>query len=180
MQDEPALLQAAKMLDPDALVAIFDQYAPAVYRYAYRLCHDAIVADNIVGDTFAALLEQFSGGNGPVANLRSYIFQVAYHLIVDQARYNHQLMDLETDLEVPRGLVTVSVESQIDERMLMRNLLYAINNDLSELQRHVIILRFLQGFSLKETAVIVCKEVNHVKVIQNRGIAKLRKSLRFQ
>jgi DNA-directed RNA polymerase specialized sigma24 family protein len=77
MQDEQALLQAAKMLDLDALVAIFDQYAPAVYRYIYRLCHDAMIADNIVGDTFAALLEQFSGCHGPVINLRSYIFQVA-------------------------------------------------------------------------------------------------------
>jgi RNA polymerase sigma-70 factor, ECF subfamily len=143
------------------------------------LCQDAMIADNIVRDTFAALLEQFSGGNGPVVNLRSYIFQVAYHLIVDQARHNHQFIDLESDLEIPLGLVAVAVESQFDERTLMKNLLLAMKNDLSELQRHVILLRFMEGFSLRETAVIVCKEVNHVKVIQNRGIAKLRKSLRF-
>ena len=83
MQDEPALLHAVKTLDPDALATMFDQYAPAVYRYAYRLCHDAMTADNIVGDTFSALLDQFRAGKGPVVNVRSYIFQVAYHLVVD-------------------------------------------------------------------------------------------------
>jgi RNA polymerase sigma-70 factor (ECF subfamily) len=44
----------------------------------------------------------------------------------------------------------------------------------------VIILRFIEDFSLKETAQIVGKEVNNVKVIQNRGIKKLRKALEHQ
>jgi hypothetical protein len=48
-----------------------------------------MTADNIVGDTFSALLDQFSAGKGPVVNLRSYVFQVAYHLVVDQARHNY-------------------------------------------------------------------------------------------
>jgi RNA polymerase sigma factor (sigma-70 family) len=88
-------------------------------------------------------------------------------------------LDLDADLEIPLGLVASSVESQFDERALMKNLLTAMNNDLSDLQWHVIILRFLEGFSLRETAQIVCKKVNHVKVIQNRGIARLRKSLQL-
>jgi RNA polymerase sigma-70 factor, ECF subfamily len=177
MQDEPALLHAAKKLHPDALVAIFDQYAPAVYRYTYRFYHDARMADNIVGDTFSALVERFAAGKGPVVNLRSYIFQVAYHLIVDQGRHNHQFINLESDLEIPLGVVAASVDSQFDERTFMKNLLHAMNNDLSELQRHVILLRFMEGFSLRETAAIVCKEVNQVKAIQNHGVAKLRRCL---
>jgi RNA polymerase sigma-70 factor, ECF subfamily len=52
-----------------------------------------------------------------------------------------------------------------------------MNTDLTEDQRHVIILRFLEDFSLKETAEIIGKEVNNIKVIQNRGIAKLRKAM---
>jgi hypothetical protein len=52
--------------------------------------------------------------------------------------------------------------------------------ELTDDQRHVIILRFLEDFSLKETAEIIGKEVNNIKVIQNRGIAKLRKALGLQ
>jgi RNA polymerase sigma-70 factor (ECF subfamily) len=56
----------------------------------------------------------------------------------------------------------------------------AIREELTEDQRHVIILRFLEGFSLRETAKIVGKQVNYVKVIQNRGIAALRKVLGYE
>jgi RNA polymerase sigma-70 factor (ECF subfamily) len=52
-----------------------------------------------------------------------------------------------------------------------------MNTELTDDQRHVIILRFLEDFSLKETAEIIGKEVNNIKVIQNRGIAKLRKAM---
>lgn len=61
--------------------------------------------------------------------------------------------------------------------MLFKTVLRAIRNDLTDDQRHVIILRFLEGFSIKETALITGKKINNVKVIQNRAIAALRKAL---
>ena len=178
--DEPALLKAAIKLDQDALTKIFDLYAPAIYKYVLYLCHDPIESDSIVGDVFSALLEQFAGGKGPRTNLRSYMYQMAYHLVVDHARYNQRFVDLDAADDVSTKSPTITSQTQVEERVLVESLLSALNNDLNQLQRHVIILRFLEGFSLKETAIIVSKKVNHVKVIQNRGIAKLRKSLRLQ
>ena len=52
-------------------------------------------------------------------------------------------------------------------------------NDLTNDQRHVVILRYLEGFSLRETAAIIGKEENHVKVIQDRAIAKIRQVLNY-
>ena len=64
--------------------------------------------------------------------------------------------------------------------MLFETVLRAIMNDLTEDQRHVLILRFMEGFSLKETAVIIGKKVGNVKVIQNRAISALREALDYQ
>jgi RNA polymerase sigma-70 factor (ECF subfamily) len=177
MKDEPALLKAAKRLDQDALATIFDLYAPAIYRYSLRLCRDPIVSDNIVGDVFVQLLEKLSAGEGPLSNLRSYIYQIAYHLIVDRARTNHRLVPLEVSIDSHPGLAVPSTQSQVEDRDLMETLIDSMNNDLSEIQRHVIILRFLEDFSLRETAAIVGKTVNNVKVIQNRGITRLRRRI---
>ena len=74
------------------------------------------------------------------------------------------------------GLATVT---NLEDRMLFEAVILAIKNELTEDQRHVIILRFLEGFSLRETANIIGKEVYNVKVIQNRGVAKLRKALGY-
>jgi RNA polymerase sigma-70 factor (ECF subfamily) len=171
------LLKAAQKLDEEALTAIFDQFAPAIYKYTLRLCHDQIVADNIVGDVFAQLLEQFGQGKGPRTNLRSYLYQTAYHLVVDRSRDNQHNAPLEVAVNSYAGGQFAPTQSQIEERVMMEALISAMNTELTEDQRHVIILRFLEDFSLKETAEIIGKEVNNIKVIQNRGIAKLRKAM---
>jgi len=158
----------------EALVKIFDLYSSALYGYALRLCGDPVMADHVVGDVFAKLLEQFSVGNGPSANLRSYLYEIAYHLIVDEIRNSQRTVPLGVATSLPQ--VAHSALS-LEDKILFEQILYAIRNELTDDQRHVIILRFLEEFSLYETAAIIGKKVNSVKVIQNRALAKLRKSL---
>lgn len=177
MKDESSLLKAAKRLDQEALTAIFDLYAPALYKYGLRLCHDPIEADNIVGDVFAQLLEQLAAGQGPLTNLRSYLYQIAYHSVVNRVRHDRRFTTLEVVTAAPGRLTNVSTQSTVEERVLMDALVSTLNNELTDDQRHVIILRFLEDFSLRETAAIIGKTVNNVKVIQNRAIVRLRKSL---
>ncbi|HLO31794.1 MAG TPA: sigma-70 family RNA polymerase sigma factor [Anaerolineales bacterium] len=175
MEADFPLLNAARSMDKQALMEIFDLYSSALYNYALRLCNDPLKADQIVGDVFAKLLEQWSVGNGPSTNLRSYLYETTYHLIIDEARHSHR----EAPLEVIDFLRYDghSILLNLENRILFDAVIKAIKNDLTEDQRHVIILRFLEGFSLRETASIIGKEVYNVKVIQNRGVAKLRKAL---
>ena len=178
MRTEIPLLEAARNMDREALVEIFDLYSSALYNYALRLCNDALRADHIVGDVFAKLLEQWASGHGPSTNLRSYLYETTYHLIVDEARSSYREAPLEViDFSRPD---TSSTLVNLETRMLFETVVAAIKKSLTEDQRHVIILRFLEGFSLRETADIMGKEVYNVKVIQNRGVAKLRKALGYK
>jgi DNA-directed RNA polymerase specialized sigma24 family protein len=68
----------------------------------------------------------------------------------------------------------------VEDEMFMDIVFRAIEKDLSENQRHVIILRFMEDFTLKETAQIMGKTVTNIKVIQNRAVGILRKALEFQ
>lgn len=162
-------------MDRQALVEIFDLYSPALYNYAFRLCNDAMMADSIVGDVFAKLLDQLAAGRGPSTNLRSYLYEMAYHLVVDESRYSQRGAPLEAADELHHD--GYSAYASLENRILFEAILRAIQNDLTQDQRHVIILRFLEGFSLQETATIIGKQVSNVKVIQNRAIASLRKAL---
>lgn len=173
--DEEALLKAARKLDQVALSQIFDQYASAIYNYVLRLCRDPEIADQIVGDVFAKLLDMLADGKGPRTNLRSYLYQIAYHQFIDQTRYNQHITPIEI-VEYFRG-DDDSMQDELENRALLDVVLLAINNDLTTDQRHVIILRFLEGLDLKETAKVTGKSVNNVKVLQSRGIDKLRKVL---
>ena len=177
MEADPTLLEAVRMMDQDALARVFDLYAPALYHYALRFCNNALLADNIVGDVFAKLLDKLSCGNGPCANLRSYLFETTYHLIVDEVRYSHRRLPLEVAdfLRHDGNSTYISLENQI----LFQTISQAIQHDLTAYQRHVIILRFFEGFSMRETAAILGKSVSHVKAAQNRAIVTLRKALAY-
>jgi RNA polymerase sigma-70 factor (ECF subfamily) len=170
-----SLLEAAKQMDRDALVEIFDTYSPALYNYAYRLCNDALMADYIVGDVFAKLLEHLAAGKGPSTNLRSYLYEITYHLVVDEARYSQRSTSFEAAEYTP--VDHPSTHTSAENRVIFEHIMRAIRNNLTEDQRHVVILRFLEGLSLQETARIIGKELNNVKVIQSRAIAVLRKAL---
>lgn len=173
--DEAKLLQAARKFDQDALRTIFDSYSIIVYRYALRLCRDSLEADNIVGDVFAQLLEQLAEGKGPQTNLRSYLYQITYHIIVDHARDQRHISSLgAADFRAERAS---PVALQAEEESTLNSIIEAMATYLSPEQRHVLILRFVEGFNVRETAAIVGKSETNVKVIQNRGLAKLREVL---
>ena len=175
MQTDMTLLNAARRMNGDALVEIFNRYAMALYRYAFRLCHDAVMADHIVGDVFAKLLENLSSGTGPSTNLRSYLYEMAYHRMIDVTRSSRHTVSMGVIGFRHRALYSnyVSVENQL----LFEPVRLAIQNNLTDDQRHVIILRFLEEFSVKETAAILGIEVGNVKVIQLRALAVLRRVL---
>ena len=114
MEVDITLLAAARKMDRDALTEIFELYATPLYKYAFRLCNDAVMADQIVGDVFAKLMEHLLAGLGPRANLRPYLFEVAYHLFVDELRYVHRSAPIDVvDLRYSNGYSTqISVEEE--------------------------------------------------------------------
>lgn len=172
MKDETAVLAAANSLDQVALATIFDEYAPAIYKYLLRLGVSSQEADQLAGDVFARLLDKFAEGEGPQKNLRSYLFQIAYHLVVDGARERKRFTSLEVADSVNDE--REPVQARAEEKMLLERVSMTMERELTEDQRNVIVLRFQQGFSLKETAEIIGKNVNAVKALQNRGVQKLR------
>jgi RNA polymerase sigma-70 factor (ECF subfamily) len=174
-KEESAVTATVISSDQDGLATIFEEYAPAIYKYLLRLGIYAQEADQIVGDVFARLLDKLAEEKGPCRNLRSYLFQIAYHLVIDHARERKRTAPLEVAISVNEEME--SVPSMVEEKLLLEKLSIAMECDLTEEQRNVIVLRFQEDFSLQETAKIIGISVNAVKALQNRGTNKLRKAL---
>jgi RNA polymerase sigma-70 factor, ECF subfamily len=173
--DEKVLIEAIWKLDEEALGAAFEQYAPLIFKYALRTFRDPLEADDVVGEVFSRLVDGLSKGKGPRDNLRSYLYQTAYHIIVDNVRASKYYAPPEEVLNERSSQNPTGEAAEANQKLLL--LQAALNADLTDDQRHVITLRFLEGFDLRETALILDKEINNVKVIQNRAIAKLRQAL---
>ncbi|MGE5375991.1 MAG: RNA polymerase sigma factor [Bacteroidota bacterium] len=167
-------LAAAKSTSQDAFLAIFDLHAPALYNYAFFLCDSALIADQIVGEVFARLSEDLLAGRGPRINLRFYLYGIAYRLLADETYFSDRPpVDMLRWKDIRRGNNRLNAE----DRPYVETVQRALRDDLKNDQRHVVVLRFMAGFSVKETAAIMGKTVTNVKVIQNRAMAALREAL---
>ena len=178
METENTHWDGVSKMNKNAVVEIFDRYGSALYNYVLRLCGDPMLADQIVGDVFAKLLDQLAAGKGPTSNLRSYLYETAYHQIIDEARYAKRRVSLEAAVWLSQDQQSALL--RLEDEILFKQVLHAIQHRLTDDQRHVIVLRFLEEFSLRETAAILGKRVEHIKVIQGRAIAALRRTLEYQ
>jgi RNA polymerase sigma-70 factor, ECF subfamily len=176
MLDNAALLKAALNMDQGALITIFDCYAPEIYKYVYRLCNDPIVSDELVGDVFSELLEQCATGLESIINLRIFLYQVAYRRVRGLISFDQDTKRSKTSAQIHTPIIPSQALSDQENKQIGA-LVVAINSHLNDIQRHVMILRFLEGFSLKETAVVVGKSVSSIKVIQSRALVRLKKIL---
>ena len=162
-------------LDSETLSKVFDLYSDAIFRYVLRLCNDISIADQVVGDVFSQLVEKVALGKGPKTNIRSYLYQIAYHRIVDLSREKKHMISIEETEIISEE---ISVHSKVEDDLVLEALSQAIRENLTNEQRHVITLRYLESFNLIETAEVMDKNVNAIKSLQKRGVEKLQQIMK--
>jgi RNA polymerase sigma-70 factor (ECF subfamily) len=85
-RNEDGTSAGLRALDPQALGAVYDQYAAEVYRYVRYRLNDDQVAEDIAGDVFLSLLEAIERGRGPETNTKAWLLSTASHLVTDHLR----------------------------------------------------------------------------------------------
>lgn len=69
MDTSQTLLERARQWDETALAEVYDEYAPAIYRYVYRRTGHQETAQDIVSQTFQRFLTSLKHGGGPIDHL---------------------------------------------------------------------------------------------------------------
>ena len=172
-EPEAHLLARARSFDTETLGAIYDQFSPGIYRYARRLLGNDSLAEDCVGETFSRFLQALRGGGGPQDHLQAYLYRVAHNWITDHYR-RQPPPPLELDENHPTG--SMGVEAQAGHALEQARIRAALVR-LTDEQRQVVTLRFLEGWEPAEVARAVQKPVGAIKSLQHRALAALRRML---
>ena len=173
------LLRRVRALDGAALTQLYDAHNAEVYRYAMRLVGDARLAEDCATETFSRLLVALRNGQGPTSDVRAYLFRVAHNWLMDEHRSfrrQPEMLPLQEDLDADvqdEGNDLLQAASDSIRRERLRNAIRTLTPE----QQQVVALRFLEGWSLEETAQAVGKPVGAVKALQHRAIASVKRSL---
>lgn len=170
-QDELDLVRRARARDRDAFGVLYDRYAARIYRFTRAWGGaDEARAEDLTAQTF---LRAWSG----LPNLRdervfaSWLFRIARNVILSATR------EAETvDLEQVDGAAgrTGADPAEAVERMTDVEAVRDALRRLPEAQRALLVLRFMEGFSHRETAEILGKSEAAVRVAQFRALSKLK------
>jgi RNA polymerase sigma-70 factor (ECF subfamily) len=165
--DDRPLIDAAQA-DPARFVALYDRYVGRVYAFVVRRMHDREAAEDITADVFEHALSHLREFEWRGAPFAAWLFRIAANAITDRWRKRRR------DSQDPPAEVPDAREAEDLER---RVILAELIEQLPDVQRQVIHLRFVEEKSVREIAVALDRSEGAVKQLQMRALENLRKRM---
>ena len=169
------LVRRVRASDPEAFDELYERYSPRVFGYLFqRLNGNAEEAEDLTADVFTRVYEKIDAFQPQGAPLSAWVFRIAHNRLIDAVRRRPRQLHvaLEDAPEIVSGPVFGGVNQEVALDQIKAGLVR-----LTPEQRQVIVLRFLEGRSLAETAVIAGRNEDAVKKLQARGLASLRRGM---
>lgn len=166
-----AILAAAQEGDEAAFTRIFRDVQPALLRYLRVIA--PWTADDVAGETWLHVVEGLTGFSGGEAAFRAWLFTIARHRAVDQARWRSRRPTLT--LEDSGAAESLTVPDAADAAMarIGTRAALAMVASLPRDQAEVIMLRVVAGLDVGRVARITGKSPGAVRVATHRGLRRL-------
>ena len=175
-----ALVERAQAGESAAFGLIYDRYVDTVFRFVYFRVGNRQLAEDLTSDTFLRALKRIGSFTWQGRDLGAWLVTIARNLVADHfksGRYRLEVttgdvLDADREDRGPEG----SPESAVVDHITNVALLTAVKQ-LNPEQQECIVLRFLQGFSVAETAQTMGKNEGAIKALQYRAVRALARLL---
>jgi len=175
-----ALVERAQAGEAEAFGLIYDRYVDTVFRFVYFRVGNRQLAEDLTSDTFLRALKRIGSFTWQGRDLGAWLVTIARNLVADHfksGRYRLEIttsdvMDAEREDRGPEGSPEAAVVNHITNVALLTAV-----KQLNPEQQECIVLRFLQGFSVAETARTMGKNEGAIKALQYRAVRALARLL---
>ena len=169
-----ALVEFARSGDKEAFGQLFDHYHPAVYRFLYYRTRSQSLAEDLASDTFFRALRSMNNFRWQGKDFGAWLMTIARNLTTDHFKAGRTRLEMTTEdmgahddsTEGPENAVLASLSNEVLLRALQK---------LPKEQQECLIMRFLQGMSIAETAQVLARSDGAIKQLQLRGVRNLAK-----
>lgn len=162
---------SAAARDAMRLAALYDAHAAPVWRYVVHLTGDRAGADDIVQETLLRAWRTPRILAQDPSTTRSWMFTVARHLVIDDARSARRRREVDV-AEVPERVLPDGIDA-LFEAILVEEALAALTMD----HRAVVVRAYYRGLSVAEMADELEIPVGTVKSRLHYGLRALRLTL---
>jgi RNA polymerase sigma-70 factor (ECF subfamily) len=173
------LVHAAQQGDTSAFGRLYDRYVDVVYRYVLFRLGDRDLAEDVTSETFLRALRRITSVSYQGRDVGAWFVTIARNILLDHVKSSRFRLEVVTDEVTEPGSGTVfqiGPEQEAITRATRAELLRCVA-ELGDDQRECIVLRFLQGLSVAETAEVMKRNEGAVKALQHRAVRRLAQLL---
>ncbi|MDQ3404372.1 MAG: sigma-70 family RNA polymerase sigma factor [Actinomycetota bacterium] len=170
------LVHAAQEGDTVAFGKLYDRYVDIVFRYVLFRVGDRELAEDVTSETFLRALRRITSVSYQGRDVGAWFVTIARNLVLDHVKSSRYRLEITTPEIRDSERVEVGPEQQVMLKVTKEALLDCVGQ-LGDDQRECIVLRFLQGLSVAETAAIMNRNEGAVKALQHRAVRRLAQLL---
>lgn len=176
---EREIVNIARNGHPDAAEAfdwIYGAYYPRVFRYELARTGNPEQAEDLTSEVMIKIWEALPRFQWRDVPFSAWVFQIAHNQLIShrgadkiRKKTSELLANIPGSAEGPEETVVNDMERRANSQKV-----FEAQTRLSVDQSAVITLRFRNGLSVAETARVMGKSENSVKVLQSRALKRIR------
>ncbi|WP_188453824.1 RNA polymerase sigma factor SigX [Virgibacillus oceani] len=160
---------------------LYDSYHHELFQFIFYMVKNRQVAEDLVQEVYIKVLKSLDTFKGDSSE-KTWIFSIARYTTIDyfrsQKRKRSRIAEFFDWHEKGDSLYD---QSPLPDELTVKNeemkLIYRNLDKCTIDQKSVLILRYIQSFSIQETADVLGFSLSKVKTTQHRGLKTLRKLL---
>jgi RNA polymerase sigma-70 factor, ECF subfamily len=166
------LVRQAQEGDAEAFGRLYDHYVTMVHRYVYHRVGDRATAEDVTSETFVRALRRIDSLSFQGRDVGAWLVTIARNIVRDHVKSSRYRLEVATADMRDADRATDGPEDAVVAHLTNRELLACVQQLGSE-QQECIVLRFIHGLSVSETAEIMGKKDGAIKALQHRAVRRL-------
>lgn len=167
-----SLVEAAQRGDTEAFGQLYDRYVDVVHRYAYARLGDRALAEDVTSETFLRALRRIGTVSYRGRDVGAWFVTIARNLVLDHVKSGRNRYEVVGVDPGDADRLIEGPEPAVLRRLSAEELLRCVRQ-LPPDQQECVVLRFLQGLSVAETATVMQRNTGAVKALQHRALRRL-------
>lgn len=175
LDGESAIIKKAVKGESSAFGVLYDHYQPMIYRFVAVKVGSREEAEDITHQVFLSAWQNIKSYEHRGHPFSSWLYQAARNQVIDyyRAKKNETSIDnVDPEYFASVASAEFALPTKLDMEMVGRAI-----QQLKPDYQDVIIMRFIEDVSLRETAEVLSKSEGAVKVMQHRAVRELKKIL---
>jgi len=169
------LIERAIGGEAEAFGQLYDKYQSGIYRFIYLKVGLREEAEDLTHQVFLKSWQNISGYNFRGFPFSSWLYSIARNQVIDFYRLKKEIVRIESIAELKtENDSQISLDKKTDLARVKNAIL-----ELNDEQQNVIILRFIEDFSISETALALDKSESAIKLLQHRAVKNLKKIIKI-